>query len=203
MGGRKTDIREFDYKKIAEREADVWWAYYNRRYLRIFLRFLQSRSQIGLNWFQTLRAAYHITWAGVDYRINRGKVNERRVAASLTKFYKIISSKSTEPFDCRKAAKLELAWWNIHRSSYKVNKDLERGIAEAAAIVYHINPGKLKDFARFRAQASILPQHEADKDQPTPPDWHRVHQLLVKSWQSLSEAVKAEDGRKAKQKTAS
>lgn len=193
---RKTDLRDFDYKKVAKDEAEVWWAYYNHHYLRIFLKFLHlTRSQMGLSWLQTLKASYYISWAGADYRINRGEVNEQRVIANLAKFYKVVSDRSVKPFDYRKAAKLEVAWWNVHRSSYKSNKDLERGIAEAAAVIYHVKPAALKDFAHYRAMAAVLPQHEADNDQPHPPNWQHIKGLLDKAWQSLHEATKKESSR--------
>lgn len=191
MAKRKTDLRDFNYKEVARYDAEMWWAYYNRHFFKLFWRLLHLvKHQLDLGWLQTLKAAYYASWAAADYRLNKGEVNERRVVKNLIKFYKIASTRSWEPFDYRKAAKLELEWWNVHRVSYKNNKDLEQSLAKSASVVYNVKPEALKEYAHYRAEAMILPQHEADNDQPHPPNWQHIRGLLDKAWQSLHEATK-------------
>lgn len=196
MLAHKSDLRAFDYEKVARYDSQMWRAYYNHHFLKLFGQLLRLiKNQLGMSWPQTLRAAYLASWAAADYRLNRGGVNKQRILKNLTQFYKIVSTKSTSPFDYRKAAESELKWWDVHRSSYKNNQGLEDSLAESAAIIYNVPPAALKTYARYRAEAMIIPQHEGD-GQPQPPDWRRVHQLLVEAWQSLHEAVKAENGHK-------
>lgn len=186
----KVNLRNFDYQKVAKLDSDMWRAYYNHQFFKLFGQLLKLiRSQLGLSWFLTIRLAYHAGWAAVDYRIRKKKgIKSERVLKNLIHFYKIISDNSIKPFDYMEAAKLELAWWEIHRRSYRNNKELEQSLADAAAVMYDISPTALKEYAHYRAEAMILPRHEGD-DQKVPTDWNEVERLLVKAWGSLHAAV--------------
>jgi hypothetical protein len=185
---QKADLKQFDYKEVGKIDAEMWRSYYNRQFLKLFWQLLKlTKNQLGLNWWITLRIAFYAGWAAADYRINRKNVNQDRVRNNLIKFYKVVSGHVIEPFDHVKAGEFELAWWDIHRSSYKNNPKLERSLAEAAAAMYNISPNKLKEYAHYRAIAMILPRHVGDKKNET--DWHEVRALLVKSWRSLHSVV--------------
>lgn len=186
----KTNLKTFDYKRTAEADANMWRAYYNHQFFKLFGQLFQlSRARMGLRWLATLRIAYYAGWAAAYYRINKKRgVDNTKVLKNLTKFYKIISDNCTEPFDYAKAAQSELAWWDIHRKSTKNNAALENSLAENAAVIYHVSPAALKEYAHYRAEAMILPRHEGD-DQPVPTDWQQVHHLLELSWHSLHKAV--------------
>lgn len=185
----KRHLYDFNYKKVARYDTIMWQSYYNRHFFRLFWQLLQLvRSQLGFNWPLTIRLAYYAGWAAADFRINRKRgINKARVLQSLDSFYKIISSHS-HPFDYKKAAQLELEWWQVHRDSTKNNPALEQSLARAAAVVYRVQPDELKDYAHYRAEAMILPHHEADSP-GNKVDWPEVHRLLLKSWQALFDAV--------------
>lgn len=186
----RADLTQFDYRKVAALDAEMWRSYYNHRFFRLFFQLVRLvRLQIGLNWLFTLRLAFYAGWAAAYYRINKKKgVDSARVVKNLTKFYQLISQNSLQPFDYRKAAELELAWWDVHRPSYKNSPALERSLAEGAAAIYSVKPSALKEYAHYRAVAMILPRHEGD-DQKTPTDWQEVHRLLEKAWRSLHKTV--------------
>ena len=156
----KADLRYFDYQRVGELDADMWRAYYNHQFFSLFrLLFLLIKEQLGQNWFITLRLVYYSAWAAADYRINRKHVNSRRVLKNITKFYQLVSSHATTPFDYRKTAELELGWWDIHRNSKDGNHELERSLAAAVAVMYDRSPAIFKDYARYRAEAMMLPRH--------------------------------------------
>jgi len=185
----KSNLRQFDYKKVARLDADMWRSYYNHQFIKMFMQLLQiMRTQLHLNWFLTLRLAQHSGWAATTYRLRKGRENYPPVLRNLVKFYKIISDNCTEPFDFRKAAELELEWWDIHRYPSRYKKSLEQSLADAQAAVYNTSPAEFKDYAHNRAIAMLLPNHEGDK-QDNPPDWDEINELLLKSWQSLHNAV--------------
>lgn len=185
----KADLKQFDYKKVGQLDADMWRAYYNHQFLRLFWLMLQLlKNQLGLNWFVTIKLAYYSAWAAADYRINRGNVNNKRVTKNLIKFYKLISRHATEPFDYQKAGELELVWWDAHRASYKNNKELEQSLAEAAAAIYNVRSTSLKNYAHYRAEAMVLPRHKGDS-QDNQTDWQKIRELTIKSWQALHSAV--------------
>jgi hypothetical protein len=184
----KANLRQFDYEKVANLDAGMWRSYYNHQFFKLFWQLLQLiRTQLGFNWSITIRLALYSAWAAADYRINRGHVNHQRLTKNLIKFYRIISDHATEPFNYQKAGELELAWWDIHRSSYENNEKLEQSLAAAAAAMYNTVPSSLKSYAHYRAEAMILPQHEGDKKNFT--DWDKVNDLLIKAWQALHTAV--------------
>jgi hypothetical protein len=184
----KTDLKQFDYMAIAQADTKAWKAYYNHAFHKMFWYLLIAmKTQLGFNWFRTLRLAYYSAWAAADYRINRKNVNIQRVLKNITKYYKLISDHVTEPFDYKEAARLEVEWWEIHRRSYKNNAQLEKALAENLAIVHNVDPAVLKDYAHYRAEAMILPRHVGDDQNPT--DWDEVYRLVEKAWKSLHEAV--------------
>jgi hypothetical protein len=185
----KSDLRQFDYEKVAGLDTDMWRSYYNHQFLKMFVQLLQvMRTQLRLNWFLTFRLALYSGWAAADYRLQKGREDYPRVQKNLVKFYKIISDNCTEPFDYQKAAELELEWWDIHRYPSRYKKNLEQSLADTQAAIYHTRPTKFKEYAHSRAVAMLLPNHEGDK-QENPPDWDEIHKLVLKSWQSLHTAI--------------
>ncbi|HSX06360.1 MAG TPA: hypothetical protein VLG92_01415 [Candidatus Saccharimonadia bacterium] len=186
----KTDIKNVDPKKVGQIDADMWRAYYNHQFFKLFSQLLLLiKYQLQLNWLLTIRLAYYSAWAAADYRIHKYKgVNNKRVLKNLTKFYGLLSKYNAEPFDYKKTARLELAWWDVHRRSYKNNPELERSLADAAAALYNVNVSSLKDYAHYRAEAMILPRHEGDhKEGQT--DWQKITELTIKSWQALHTVI--------------
>lgn len=184
----KADLKQFDYQKVALLDAEMWRSYYNHQFIKLFWQLIGLiKTQLGLSWFTTLRLAYYSAWAAADYRIHMGNVNHQRVRSNLVKFYKIVANNAVERFDYEKTGELELKWWDIHRSSFKNNKELERSLADAAAAMYNLKSMQLQEYAHYRAEAMILPRHVSDKENFT--DWEQVHELLVKAWKSLHSAV--------------
>lgn len=159
---KKTDLAQFDYQKMAQLDSDMWRAYYNHQFFKLFLLLIQlMKTQFRFNWFITLRLAYYSGVAAAYYRIKKHKgVKNDRVYSKLIKFYELISKNSVETFDYAKAAELELAWWDIHRRSYTNNKELEQSLADGMAAIYNVPVSKLSEYAYYRAEAMILPRHE-------------------------------------------
>lgn len=186
---KQANLRQFDYQKVGKLDADMWRAYYNHQFLKLFWLLLKIiKDQLGLNWFVTARLAYHSAWAAADYRIHRGKVNSKRVLKNITKYYELISRNATEPFDYKKAGKLELAWWDIHRASYTNNKALEQSLADTFSVIYDVPPDKLEECAHYRAEAMMLPRHQGDS-QENQTDWQHIETLTIKSWKALYIAI--------------
>ncbi len=185
----KKDISQFDYQSVAKLEVATWRAYYDHRFFKLFvLLFKLLGTQLQFNWYLTFKLAFYSAFAAADYRINRGHENYERDLKKLVSFYRIISSHATKPFDYKKAAQLEFEWWDIHRYPNKYKKTLEQGLAEATAEVYGVNPENLKQYAKYRAEAMMIPNHKGDK-QETKPDWRQAELLLIKSWYSAHKAV--------------
>lgn len=190
----KSDLTKFSYQKMAQLDSDMWRAYYNHHFFKLFFLLVRlMKTQFGFNWLITLQLAYYSGVAAAYYRIKKHKgVNNDRVLRELIRFYELISKNATRVFDYEKAAILELAWWDIHRASYENNTELEQSLAKSMAIIYNVPASKLKEYAHYRAVAMILPRHEGDS-QPVPTDWDEVTTMLVKAWGSLYAAVQGEN----------
>ncbi|HEU5004668.1 MAG TPA: hypothetical protein VFT49_01100 [Candidatus Saccharimonadales bacterium] len=187
----KANLRRFDWEKVAHLDAQMWRSYYNHRFFKMFLQLIQlMRTQLRTNWVATLKLAYYAAAAATDYRLKKGRENYQKTLKNLTKFYKAISDNCTEPFDYKKAAELELEWWDIHRYPEKYKKTLEASLAESAAAIYNVPASGLKTYAKYRAAAMMLPNHEGDW-QENPPDWNEVERLLIISWRSGYKVIQA------------
>lgn len=190
---RKVNMRTANFIKFAEYESKMWRAYYNHRFEKlIFYLVLAVKVGYKSNWIVAMRMSWFSGRAAVNYRLKKGQEDYPRVLNLLERFYKIASDHALEPFDYRKAAGLELEWWDIHRYPKKYQKTLERSIAEAAAVIYHCQPERLMEYARYRAQAAEMLTHEGDKH-PEKNDWPKIDDLLYKTWLSLGRAVRSAD----------
>ncbi len=161
----KSNLRDFDYRRVAKLDNDMWRAYYNHRFLKMFTLLLRLiRTQLHLNWFLTFRAAYYSALAATNYRLKKGHE------------------------DYKKAAELELRWWDVHRYPSKYQQSLVNSLAKGMAVIYNVKPEILQEYARYRAEAMLLPKHNGDK-QKNPPDWHQIETLLIKAWHSAHQSL--------------
>lgn len=185
----KKDLRQFDYRKVAQLDCEIWQAYYHHRFFKMFVLMIRLfKNQLGLNNFSALRSGYHFAIASVEYRLNKNHRQSSRIPKHLAHFYKIVSNHSTVPFDYIRAADLELRWWNIHRYGPTEGKELELGLARQMATVYGVSPESLLGYARYRALVTSLRKNYMH-EQKMEPDWEKIKELLVKSWKSAHQAV--------------
>jgi hypothetical protein len=182
------DIRDFDYAEVARLDSDMWRAYYAHHFFKLFLLLIKTlRTQFQFGLLLSLRAAYYAGHAAADYRLHIRRENFARIERKLTKFYKLLSDRSTRPFDYQKAATIELEWWNIHRYPKRYAKTLERSLAEEAAIIYGGDPEDFMEYGRYRTEA--MDARDAAGNQKTEPDWKKIEKLLVESWRALHAAA--------------
>lgn len=184
----KKDLRKFDPNKVAELDLEMWQAYYDHNFFKLFILLLRLMHKFfGLDYFSAFRAAFYSASAVIDFRINKGRENSERIRRKLTKFFKIISSNNKKKFNYEKAAELELKWWLVDRYPERYEISREEGLANAMAIVYNINPEKLLEYAIYRAQAMLL-QDKAEKEKGST-DWGQIGILLKKSFNSLYKSI--------------
>jgi hypothetical protein len=108
---RKRDLRKIEPEQLAKFDVDMWFAYYNHRFFRLFiLLFQMTNPYFRPNVFLTIRAAYHSALAAAIFRKTKGHENDKSTRKHLVYFYKILSDHDLHPFDYRKAADLELKW---------------------------------------------------------------------------------------------
>ena len=185
----KSNLRQFDYRKVAELDCRIWQAYYSHKFIRLFFLTVQLlRTQLRLSLYRTLKMSYYFSIASVEYRLNKKHMSSDRTLKNLTKFYRIISTNSTQPFDFVRAAQMELDWWNVQRYDRGDKKALQLGLAKTFAVVYHTQTDKVLAYGRYRTDALDLKNKYLHVEH-IEPKWHEIEKLLLQSWKSLHEAV--------------
>jgi hypothetical protein len=187
----KANLRQFDYKKVARLDTAMWqsYAHSDRDFLRLFLQaFTLIKYQLGFSWYATAKLAYYSGWAAAAYRLRQGKENYPRAQKNLFKLFETVSDNCVEPFDFKKAAELELEWWDIQRYPEIHQKTLAQSLNENMAAVYNVSVGSIKGYGQNRALALSLISNGKDA-RVASPDSEKIFMLISKAWQSLHQAV--------------
>jgi hypothetical protein len=181
------DIRSFDPREVARLDAQMWHSYYTRKPLKLFWQLRELlQSQYKAPFLRSTLMAYYATRAAFVFKTGRSSSDYQKALPSLEKLYTCIEQMSSQPFSVQEAAKLELAWWIIHRERNKYSaEELETAMARTAAAVYQIPPQYMMPHAHLRAQAMHIRDTHAASHSLTEADWQHIQQLLSQSWQSL------------------
>jgi len=182
------NLKNFNPKKVAKTETQMWQAYYRHNFFKLFILLLRlTHGEFQLSYFRTFKMAYYGAFAAISFRVNRGKENKKLILKKLTKLFKDISDCSLHKFDYQKAARLELDWWLIDRYPKLYKTTRREALSDAMSTMWNINSKKLEKYAEYRAQAMEL-QDEAEKDNKEA-DWDKVNSLLLISFQSLYDSI--------------
>jgi hypothetical protein len=190
---RRVDIREFDPDEVARLETAMWRSYYDRRRLPLFgqlVALLQGQFHL-----QPLRA---VTLAGLAARAaavfqeGASHAAYRRALPHLERYYAGIRAASRVPFDPRRAAGLELAWWIVHREVDDHRPgDLEAALADLAAELYQVPAERCRAHAARRAEAMTIRDRTSRREVGvTGDDWDRIEAVLWVSWKALADEVR-------------
>ena len=110
----------------------------------------------------------------------------------MLRFYEYIREPVGGRYDSRKAAQLEVQWWAVHRNRdrYRDHAALTAALAATYAEVYQVPAERVTAAAEDRAQAMDLSdQWQREGKAADSPLLGQIADLLVRSYQSLSEAV--------------
>lgn len=187
----KTNIRQFDPATVARMDTDMWRSYYDRKPLKLFFQLASLlRQQFHAPFWRSNVIAFHAAKAAFGFKKGKERADYEKVLPSLKKYYNAIHRMSINDFDVKKAAQLELEWWIVHRQrAQHQGGDLEKALAESAAVIYKINPEQLNDYAKFRAEAMDIRDSEQEKDGVSDAEWTQIAHLLNQCWQSLYKEV--------------
>lgn len=195
-GPRRTNIRDFDPDEVARLETAMWRSYYDRQRLLLFSQLAELlRTQYRFPFLRSHLVAYHAAQAAFVFKDGRTRADYEQALPPLEKFYGAIRGVSDLPFDARRAARLELEWWIVHRERAQHRPgDLEGGLAESSAELYGLPVEPLMEHGRLRAEAMTIRDQKAEGGGLTEADWGKIHELLRASWQSLWRAVNHRSG---------
>lgn len=187
----KVDIRDFDADEVARLDTAMWRSYYSRRRFQLYRELTELlEKQYRLSFWRRQLIAYYAAKATFVFKDGKTREDYEKALPDLEKFYGEIRDISTSDFDVKRAAKLELEWWIIHRQRKQYQEgDLGRALAETAAEIYKMPVENFMEHGDLRAKAMEIRDGQAESGGVTEEDWQKIDELLHQSWRSLHAAV--------------
>jgi len=191
-GPRRHSLADFQPEEVGRLETAMWRSYYAHERVRLFGELAALlRRQYDLPALRSFAVAYHAARAAAVFQRGHSHADYEKALSEVEQFYSGIRRVSAEPFDVRRAARLELDWWIIHRErAWHPREDLDTTLAALQAELYALPQERLAEHARLRAEAMLLRDRGAETGGPTAEQWAEIHRLLRLSWRSLWEAVR-------------
>jgi hypothetical protein len=191
--GDGAGLRSFDPVRVGRLESDLWVAYYRRKWARFLaLSVLLVRGTFGMDWVRTMHGAWLVLRANQLWApAANDPAGARRC---MRRFYALLRLTHGEPADPRRAARLEVDWWAVHRAHQRgADGDpgpLVSALAKLYACVYDADEGAVRPAAEHRAAAMDLSdQWVAEGCDPASPLLTAERAELVRSYEALLAAV--------------
>jgi hypothetical protein len=176
-------------------ECAAWVAYYRREWFA-FLRSAVALTHrvFGLPWPATVCGAWLVLranqlWAPFPDNDPAG------AQRAMERFYRLVKRRHDEPFDPATAARLEVAWWRVHRDHQHADGNCdERPLIDALAALYAYVYGAPESDVRVAAQQRALAMRHSDQwvrdgCQIPSPLIEQERAALVRSYSGLLAAV--------------
>jgi hypothetical protein len=189
---RESKMRDFNPDEVARLETAMWRSYYDKQQVALYNQMTELlRTQYNLPLVRSNVVAYDAAKAAFVFKDGHNRAEYEKALPNLVSFYTSIRKVSDIPFDVDRAARLELEWWIIHRERHThAPGDLDRALAELAAVLYRVPVERVAEHARLRAEAMTIRDNKAESGGVTEKDWAKIDELLHESWRSLKEAVR-------------
>jgi hypothetical protein len=187
----KIDIREFDADEVARLDTAMWRSYYSRQRLKMYGELTELlATQYRLPFWRRQLVAFYAAKGAFVFKDGATRADYEKAIPDVEKFYGEIRDISTTTFDAKRAARLEVEWWIVHRErkNYKEG-DLASALAETAAAIYEMPVDKFMEHGQLRAEAMQIRDSTAESGGVTEEDWQKIDTLLHMSWASLHSAV--------------
>lgn len=191
---RRHSLRDFDPHAVARLETATWRSYYEHRPVQLFLELTQLlRTQYHVSIVDSLGAAFASAAAAERFQPGRTHADYGRALPDLERFYAIVGAGSDTAFDPQTAARLELAWWIVHRERVqranagpaRHDAALETALAALQAHIYKIPAQLLREHARARSDAMLLRDARAAAGGVGAAGWDEIERLLDRAWSSM------------------
>jgi hypothetical protein len=187
---------------VARLETAMWRSYYDRRRLPLFGQLVALlQGQFHLQPLRAVTLAGLAARAAAVFQVGASHADYRRALPYLERYYTGIRAVGEVPFDPARAARLELAWWIVHREvDDHPPGDLEAALADLAAELYQVPAERLWTHASRRAEAMAI----RDRTSRRPvgvleDDWDRIEAVLWVAWKALADEVRVVKAEEAAQ----
>ena len=186
-------IRQFDPNEVAKLETAMWRSYYQKKPVLLFWQLATGlRQQFHAPFWRSFKLGFQASKAAFDFKKGKSRAEYQRALPGLITYYKSIQALSTDQFDVKKLAELELDWWIIHRQRERYSyTDLANALSQTAAVQYNQPAAAFVLYGQIRADAMRLRDESSQQvGGTTEADWQRIEVRLNKAWESLHEAVR-------------
>ena len=183
---------QFDSKRVARAEAELWQAYYEKDYAGLMQGIVSGLSE---QFDLSLRQAIHVgskasEAAGVFSQLS-GKSSQltydQRVLPVLIVFFSRLKSAVDGSWDADLAAKAELNWWVLRRQAKQNHpENVGRAIAKVYVLLYGKHNQWIEKAGLLRAKAAQLRDKQSRRGRV---DWNAVQKLLEDSYSALLKGI--------------
>ncbi len=188
-------MRAFDPVTLGRRECRAWAAYYQRRWLALLGNAVcMVRAGFGMSWPRTLLGSLYVlranqVWAPYPH-------NDPAAAQRLMcRFYALVARVHGGPADPVESARLEVAWWRVHRELQRERPQDDVGplvdaLAALYGYVYSCPTSDVRPAARLRAEAMLISDTWVTAGRnPASPLLTQEESTLVRGYAALLAAV--------------
>ena len=186
---RRVNLRDFDPAVLGRRETSMWRNYYEKKYLALFGDlYAVNRCEYGFSPCDSVRIAYYAAKAAKTFQPTRSRDEAQAALPVLEKYYGVMRSRSGENFEPRKAASLELDWWQLRREN---TPPLQWGniVAQTTTVVFHASNPDVDQSGQLRAEMMAYCD-ERRKAGITSADWAHIEEGLTRAYTSLKSGIK-------------
>jgi hypothetical protein len=185
---RRADLRGFDPYVVARLETRMWRDYYDHQVLDLFgCLYALNRRQYRFSPYDSARLAFFAAAAARRFQPTRSRAQAQVALRPLEQYYGIIRRRAGETFDSRKAARLELDWWQLRRENAGP-AEYGRVVGDCFAEVYRVDNAALRESALLRAEMMDYRDRRRDGTMKEA-DWRYIETSLVRAYGLLKEAV--------------
>lgn len=185
-------IRQFDPKRVAQLETDMWRSYYDKKPVLLFWQLSGGlREQFHAPFWRSFGLAFQATKAAFRFKQGQSRADYSKTLPALVSYYEAIQTLTRERFDVDKVASLELEWWIVHRQRERYSyADLAVALDQTSAALYTQPRAAFMPYGQLRAEAMRLCDEAGRRPGgATETDWQRINQTLVRAWSTLYKAV--------------
>lgn len=182
-------IWQFDPDRIARLEADMWRHYYEKRFVALaWDLYAGVRESYHISPLDAALTAWDAAHAAKVFQSSRNREAAEQAIPILENCYRRLARATNAKFDPRRAAALELEWWQQRRERVPPDKYAET-IAKLASEIYSLPlTSEIEEAARERAEAMAF-RDARRHSQMTEADWGKVAQKLTRSYRQLHIAI--------------
>jgi hypothetical protein len=187
-------IRQFDPQEVARLETAMWQSYYEKNPALLFWQLAGGlRQQFHAPFWRSFSLGFKATKAAFIFKRGHSRADYSKALPVLIDYYQAIQDLTIEKFDVARVARLELAWWIVHRQRNQYSyQALANALAQTAAALYNQSPEPFTTYAQLRTRAmQVCDRANGKPGGPTPADWQRIEQGLDQAWGNLHTLIQA------------